>query len=318
MRDAGSIERVSLSASLALSRDCNLLVSGGRSRHGAVAGFEAFAGASYSLPGGAIGSLSYERASDGGGSTSVNLQKSLPLGTGFGYQVNASDGGGGAAGGRGIFQYQSPYGRYEAFYQRVNGQGVGTLSASGGIVAIGGTIFPTRPVGQGFALLRVPGVEGVTGFSSNQTVGRTNARGDLLIPEILPYYGNRIGIADTDVPIDYEIGATEKNVAPPYRGGSVILFPVQRLRVVTGSLLLEITGQIVVPAYGRLTLSVGGKKLELPIGSGGDFYLEYVDPGLYVGTVEFGAASCEFAIEVPRAQLPFVNLGTLRCRVGAP
>jgi len=318
MRDASSIERVSVSASLALSRGCNLLVSGGRSRHGAVAGFEAFAGASYSLPGGAIASLSRERTPDGGGSTSASLQKSLPLGTGFGYQVNASDGGGGAAGGRGVFQYQGPYGRYEAFYQRVNGQGVQTLSAAGGIVAIGGTIFPTRAVGQGFALLRVPGVEGVTGFSSNQPIGRTNARGDLLIPEILPYYGNRVGIADTDVPLDYEIGATEKNVAPPYRGGAVILFPVQRLRVVAGSLLLEISGQTVVPSYGRLTLSVGVKKLELPIGRGGDFYLENVDPGLYIGTVEFRAAACNFTIEVPQAQLPFANLGTLRCRVGAP
>ena len=76
------------------------------------------------------------------------------------------------------------------------------------------------PVGQSFALLRVPGVKGVEGFSSNQPIGRTNGSGDLLVPEILPYYGNRLSIADTDVPLDYvaDIGAQlagDPEAAPP-------------------------------------------------------------------------------------------------------
>jgi len=122
-------------------------------------------------------------------------------------------------------------------------------------------------------------VPGVAGFSSNQPAGRTNGRGDLLVPQILPYYGNRLSIADTDVPLDYEVAATEMNIAPPYRGGALVLFPVERIHPVVGLLLMEFSGRLIVPAYGRLTLIVGRKPKEFPLGSLGDFYLENVTPG---------------------------------------
>jgi outer membrane usher protein len=317
MRDTPSTARVSLSASAPLSRDWNVFLSGGRSLRAGGAALEAFAGLSYSLGGGAIASLTHERTADGVSSTSATVQKSLPLGAGYGYQVTAS-GGAASDSGRGLFQYQGPYGRYEAWYERLNGQSVETLSMSGGIVAIGGTVAPSRAVGQSFALLRVPGVPGVTGFSSNQPVGQTNRHGDLLVPEILPYYGNRVGIADTDVPQDYSIGETEKTVAPPYRGGALIVFPVARARAVTGFLRIEIDGEETVPAFGTLTLAAGGKQIESPIGSKGEFFLENIPPGRHEALVQTRSASCRIAIEVPDTREQFFNIGTLSCRAAAP
>ena len=64
----------------------------------------------------------------------------------------------------------------------------------------------------------VPGVGGVHGTLSNQVVGTTNKNGNLLIPNMLPYYGNRVGIEDKDIPFEYNINATEMTIAPPYRG----------------------------------------------------------------------------------------------------
>jgi len=317
MRDTSPIDRISLSASLPISRDANLLLSGGRARRGGAGTLEAFAGASYSFGRGIMASLSHDRSGDGA-TTSVNVQKPLPLAEGFGYQVNGSSVNSASGMARGVFQYQGDYGRYEASYEQVNGQDSKTLSASGGIVMVGGTVSATRAVGQSFALLRVPGVPGVAGFSSNQPVGRTNGRGDLLVPQILPYYGNRLSIADTDVPLDYEVAATEMNIAPPYRGGAVVLFPVERVHPVVGLLLMEFSGRLIVPAYGRLTLTIGKKLAEFPIGSLGDFYLENVAPGRHAVVVNYGTAACEITIEVPATEKPSVNLGTLRCKVDAP
>ena len=99
MRDTPSTGRVSLSASAALSRDWNVFLSGGRALHGAGAALEAFAGLSCSLGSGAIASLSHERTADGVSTTSATVQKSLPLGTGYGYQVTASGGGAADKGG---------------------------------------------------------------------------------------------------------------------------------------------------------------------------------------------------------------------------
>ncbi len=318
MRDTSPIDRISLSASLPIARGANLFLSGGRSRRGGAGTLEVFAGVSYSFAGGALASLSHDRSGDGGATTSITVQKQLPLAEGFGYQVNGSGVNGASTIARGVFQYQGDYGRYEASYEHLNGQDSKTLSASGGIVMVGGTVSATRAVGQSFALLRVPDVPGVAGFSSNQPVGRTNGRGDLLVPQILPYYGNRLSIADTDVPLDYEVAATEMTVAPPYRGGALVLFPVERLHPVVGLLLMEVSGRLIVPAYGRLTLTIGKKLTEFPIGSQGDFYLENVAPGRHSAVVNYGTAACEFTIEVPATEKPPVDLGTLRCRVDAP
>lgn len=318
MRDAKPTERVSLSASLGIAHDASLFVSGGRSRSAGVAALEAFAGVSYAIGGGTMASVSWERPGEGAATASASIQKSLPLGEGFGYQVNGSGASGGSSMARGVFQYQGSFGRYEASYDHVNGQDVQTLSASGGFVMVGDTLSASRAVGQSFALLRVPGVEGVAGFSSNQPVGRTNGRGDLLIPDILPYYGNRLSISDTDVPLDYSVGATELNIAPPYRGGALVLFPVERVRSAVGSLIMTVSGRDIVPAYGSLTLAVGKKQTEFPIGSLGDFYLEGVPPGRYPAVVGYGTAACEVTIEVPATEKTSVNLGTLRCTVDAP
>jgi outer membrane usher protein len=318
MRDTSPIDRASVSASLGISHDANLFLSGGRSRRGGKNTLEAFAGVSYTLAAGVVASLSYDRSGDAGGTTSVNVQKSLPLGEGVGYQLSGTGANGAPGMARGLLQYQGPIGRYEVSYERVNGQDVKTLRASGGIVVIGGTITPTRAVGQSFALLRVPGVPGVAGFSSNQPVGRTNGRGDLLVPNILPYYANRLSIADTDVPLDYAVEETERSIAPPYRGGALVLFPVERVRMVAGSIVMEFEGRTIVPAYGRLTLSLGNIPTDFPIGSLGEFYLQNVAPGRHTAVVSYGTASCEITIEVPATETPSIHLGTLRCPMVAP
>src|SRR3989304_5148519 len=100
------------------------------------------------------GSLSYQQR-DGVSTGNVALQKSLPLGTGFGYRFQASanqnenrlDT---------LLQYQGPYGRYEAGYDRSKGADSTVLSAAGGLAVIGGSIFPTRAVQESFALIQVP------------------------------------------------------------------------------------------------------------------------------------------------------------------
>jgi len=190
------------------------------------------------------------------------------------------------------------------------------LSASGGIVALGGTVLPTRPVVDSFALVRVPGLAGVHGSASNQVVGTTNNAGDLLIPSLIPYYGNQIGISSRDVPLDYEIDSVELTVATPYRGGAVVGFPVKRVTTVTGRVLIVEPGPERVPAYGELTVTgPDGKAQVSPIGGDGAFYLENLPPGRYPAAVEHKEAVCRFTLVVPASTSAFVKIGAVRCAV---
>jgi outer membrane usher protein len=282
---------------------------------------EVFAGVSYYFGNATTGSLSHEQRGSERTST-VELQRSLPVGDGVGYRLRAATardqtGGGGAV------QYQGPYGRYEVAGDVVDGHGSTALSVAGGLVAIGGAVYPTRPVQDSFALIRVPGVGGVRGYADNEEIGRTNARGDLLIPSLRPDLGNRLRIADEDIPLDRFVEETEQTVAAPFRGGAVVRFPVGRLQAVTGRLLVEAAGRVAPPGFGELSVTVGGRQADSPIGRDGEFYLENVPTGRYPALIVHDGLTCEFVLEVPPTQLPLVEVGTLRCRIpgdtgGAP
>jgi outer membrane usher protein len=313
-RDAPSYQRASLTNSSTLTRDVTLFLSFARVFQSSVQGNEAYVGLSWYLGSNTTALASYTRQ-DGANTGAIDVQKSLPVGTGFGYHANvtAGDGPNSASG---LVQYNAPFGHYEASAQRIGGETTSTLTASGAIVALGGTVLPARPVLDSFALIRVPGLADVRGSASNQDVGKTNASGDLLVPDLIPYYGNRIGIMDRDVPVDYEIDAIERTVATPYRGGAVVEFPVRRVSTVTGRVLLVEAGADVVPAYGELTVTgPDGKPQASPVGGDGAFYLENLAPGPHPAAVEYKGALCHFSLAVPTASSAFVNLGTVRCAV---
>jgi outer membrane usher protein len=313
-RDRGPEDRASIFSSVRLTDRATLLLSASRStQKGAKPTTEAFAGLSIALGDRTTATLSYQRQGDQN-LGSVEVQRSLPVGPGFGYRVRA-DATGETGQGAATVQYQGPYGRYEASYQRANSQDTTVLSAAGGLVALGGAAFATRPVSDSFALIRVPGVAGVQGYLNNQEIGRTNARGDLPVPDLLSYYGNRLGIAAQDIPLDYSVGSTERTVATPLRGGAVAAFPVQLIRAVTGSLVIVVAGETVIPAYGQLTVTAEGRQFDSPIGRDGEFYLDDVPTGRHPAIIAHETTRCSFTLDVPVAAGPVMNLGALRCVV---
>jgi outer membrane usher protein len=261
------------------------------------------------------GSLSYQNSDRSGGGT-LALQKSLPLGNGYGYRFQA----GAAEGSKNplldsLIQYQGPYGRYEANYTRVDGHNQTLLNTAGGLAVIGGDFFLTRPVQDSFAVIQVPGIAGVRGYSSNQDVGYTNGQGNLFVPNLLPYYGNRLSISDKDVPLNYTIAATEKLVAPPFRGGAVVSFPISKVQRLSGKVLLEQDGAALTPAYGQLRVRGDRGQSESPIGKLGEFYLENVGAGKFSATVDYKNKLCDFNLDIPTSDELEIDLGTVTCRL---
>jgi outer membrane usher protein len=312
-RDRGWTHRIGLLSSLRLTGRASLFVSANYfPGHQEGPENEFFAGVTYAFGRGITGSVFHQHSGDQS-STAMQVQKSPPLGPGFGYLVEGQLGEQNR--GSGVFRYQGDYGIYEASYGRFGDEDATTLSTFGSIVAIGGRVYPTRPIYDSFALIQVPGVAGVPGYISNQEVGRTNRWGDLVVPNLLSYYGNRVGIGAADVPLDYAIDATEKVIAPPYRGGALVTFPVRQTQSFTGTLVVETAGRRVIPAYGQLTVMADGGPIVSPLGKGGEFYLENLPAGTWHAKAEYKAGVCTFMLEIPVTDGPFVNLGTLRCVV---
>ena len=171
---------------------------------------------------------------DGEALTSVNVQRSLPLGPGFGFRVDADAQEPYRT--TGIFEAQ---GRRGIIGVRVDGsrddKTVGTINLAGSIVAIGGEVLLSRPVDDGFALVKVPDSPGVRVLANNQPVGRTGRRGSLFVPDLRSYLSNPIGIVQDDLPVETKLGAISQEVAVPYRGGAVVTFAATVIRALTGA-----------------------------------------------------------------------------------
>jgi outer membrane usher protein len=327
-RDADPQQRVSASVSVRLTSRANLFVTASHARQPGVKSDTAvFTGLTYYLGDRTTATASNE-VSRHQNTSALEAQRSLPLGTGVGYRARVVraeqdlpqvDGrsGGSTVDYQGLadLQYQSPYGFYEASYERTGGRDTTMLTAAVGLVAIGGGVHLSRPVEDGFALIKVPGVPGVRGALNNQEVGRTDSRGTLLVPNLLPYYGNRLSIADQDIPIDYSIGATERLVGPPVKGGSVVTFPAHRVQAYMGTLTVEAGGRTMTPTYGELTVTAEGRTYESPIGHDGEFYLENLPAGRHPAVVEHKDGVCRFTLETPVSPASLVDMGPVRCSV---
>lgn len=325
-RDAQPQERVSGAVSVRLTNRANMFVTASHSRQpGLKPDTAVFTGFTYYLGDQTTATVSHA-VSRHQQTSAVEVQRSLPLGTGLAYRARATraeqdlpqvDGrsGGSTVDYQGLadVQYQSQYGFYEASYERTGGRNSTMLTAANGIVAIGGGVHLSRPVQDGFALISVPGVAGVRGSLNNQEIGRTDSRGKLLVPNLLPYYGNRLGIADQDIPIDYSIGVTERTVGPPVKGGSVVTFPARRVQALIGTLVVEIAGRTVTPAYGQLVVTADGQTFESPIGRDGEFYLENLPRGSHPAVIDHKDAACRFTLDAPVSPASLVDVGTVRC-----
>lgn len=311
MRDTSDTDQLSLSATVLAFRGASVLVSLTRSRDATGYHNGGFVGLTFA-PGQRTTAAVSSRAVDGSTTTTASVEQSLPVGEGFGYRLQGVQAGGQTTG-DGLFSYQGPFGLYELEEAGGGASSSTSVRASGSIVAIGGRVFAARAIGESYALIRVPDVEGVRGLANNQVVGRTDAGGDLLLPSLLPYYGNRLGIADADVPLDYQIGATERTVATPVRGGAVVTFPVQRYQGFRGRVVVAVKGREVAPANGELTVDSNGTRIASPIGVNGEFELANVRPGRYPSTVEFTDGSCRFFMVVPKSAAAIVDLGVLKC-----
>ncbi|MEH2244838.1 fimbria/pilus outer membrane usher protein [Nostoc sp.] len=311
-RDRGQRNRIFLFNTIRLSDRSNLSINLSHSSQATESSInEIFIGFNYSL-GNATSANLTEGISNKKAVTTLSLQQSPPLGEGFGYRLQLSPSEEQLPG-NGTLRYQAPFGIYELNYDHNrNGENATTL-ASGSIVAIGNNIFFTRPVTGSYALIQVPTVGGVRGYMSNQEIGRTNSRGNLLIPNLLPYYGNNIRIQDEDIPLNYRVDANEKVIAPSFRGGAIVRFPIQRIQSIIGNIFIEVSGKIIIPVYGQLTVNVNGNQINSPIGNQGEFYLENITPGRYIANVEYAQGMCTFDLNIPQSEQKIVKLGSLKC-----
>jgi outer membrane usher protein len=318
-RDAANGIRAAVRGTWAVAAGRQLGLSASLARQaGASAAWEIFATFSMQLP--YAHSLDLGARTGGTGESGwLTAARSLGVGPGVGYRVEARTGDGELA--ALDLRGQTTLG-WAAFSERWIDPLTGAsarheaLEAATGVVLIDGELHVTRPVEGSYALIVLDGAADVHVSLDGQQVGTTNSSGRLFIPGLLPYYGNRITIRDSDLPLDFKVNEVERYVAPRFRGGTVEHFDVGPTRVVVGRVVLALDdkkeARDVAPEWGEIAVELPTGRVVSPIGEGGAFWLEGLAAGRQEALVRWSGRLCRFTLDVA-AKPGIVDVGVLRC-----
>ena len=248
--------------------------------------------------------------SPGAEEAQIQVGRNLPAGSGVGYRLI------GGMGDSDIRQaelnLQNQIGTYSVGAAQSNGQESFRGNARGGVAFIGGSAFLSRPITDSFAVAQVPDYAGVGIYVDNQLVGRTDTKGNALLPRLRAYQMNKVRIEQADLPLDAQIDAVQLDAVPYFRTGLLLKFPIKRSRGALLTVVLENGDPLPAGALAEIIRDSDEEDEVFPAGMGGELYLT----GLATSNrlrVTWLKQSCEFMLTFPESTEPLPYLGTHTC-----
>lgn len=239
---------------------------------------------------------------------SVQISHSLPVGSGFGYNVLAT--GGQEANSQATVYAQSGVGTYSAGFAQQDNQQAYRFEALGSVAWLDHGLYASRALGSSFAVVKVPGFSHVGVYNDNQLVGYTNSSGNVLVPNLLPYQKNRMTLDLKDLPLSANLQENREVAIPYVNSGIIVRFPVQPLRA--GIVYLLQTNGKPVPL--GATIFSNSKRQPFPVGYHGKAYLpdmQYLNSLL----VKWDGHSCLADVAYPKIGYHVLpDLGEVICQ----
>ena len=235
----------------------------------------------------------------------ATLQGNMPKGAGYGYRLmTRSDHSAEAA-----LSWQNDVGTYSLEAARAYDSNAARLGASGGLAVLGGDVFASRRLDQSFAVARIADYPNVRLLADNQFVGRTNASGSALIPDLRAYDRNVISVDQRDLPLDAQIGSLKLEVVPYFRSGVAVTFPIRQTRGATFTIRLE-NGQ---PMPMGATVQQEGKAEFHTVGEAGEVYVTGLEASNRLRAM-WRNQQCEFDVLFVAGTDPLPDLGVHVCK----
>lgn len=259
-------------------------------------------------------SVNANRSDDGTRNFSAQLSRSVPPGEGFGYRVGWNEAG--AAQSQDFtsyLQWNAP-----AFSLSLDTGDTRApdsssrrreVAAFGAVAYAGGAWGLSRLINDSFAIVRVgDGVAGVPVLANSQEVGRSNASGQMVVPDISAYNESRVSISLKDVPLEYSVPREKFTVTPALRSGVLLDFGVRRMRALAGTIRLGTGFEKQDGDNLPVRLLRGGVARDFMTGREGRYYVEDIAPGDYRGEVQTLQGRCSFKLSVPESTDPILTL----------
>ncbi|MDE2305207.1 MAG: fimbrial biogenesis outer membrane usher protein [Gammaproteobacteria bacterium] len=232
----------------------------------------------------------------------ASYTESPPVGPGNGYRLSLSSAGNYDA------DWQRQFEQAGIEFEAARNAGISGRNAylNGSLTLLDGQVHATRQINGSFAAVDLDGLPNVPVYVENQLTTRTDASGKAILYNLRPYEANRISVDPADLPLDTQIDAASETVAPPYRSGIVVRFPVERVRGATFHLVRDDGKPVPVGAI------VDFKGETFPVVLDGLVYVTGYDHGLGADAHWPGGA-CRFRVPPPVDDRPLPDLGRIEC-----
>jgi outer membrane usher protein len=233
----------------------------------------------------------------------ASVQRSLPVGEGYGYYLRTNNDRTVAGG----LQYAGPVGRYSVEAATEQGRAAMRASAAGGVAWVGDTMLFAQPIEQSFAVVKVGDLDDVRVLQSNQDVGRTQS-GRLALAQIPSLNGVTIAVDPLTVPMDVALDRTSQLVVTLPRTGVIVDFIATRER----SALVRLALPSGAPVPTGAVVQIEGREEMFPVGHDGEAYLtRLVDRQSLV--IRINGTRCRVVLTLDPAGPAIADIGPLRC-----
>jgi outer membrane usher protein len=174
-------------------------------------------------------------------------------------------------------------------------------------------LFAGRRIDGSFALVEVPGQQGVMVYADNQPVARTDRDGFALVPRLRAYQHNPIRIDMKGLPIDAVADVLEKSAVPAARSGLKLKFPIRSTR----SAMMHLVRDDGTPVPPGAEVRTAGQSEPAFVALEGRFYLTDPSDG-QVLEVRWATGTCNARLPIVDQDAPMPELGTVRCSGVSP
>lgn len=257
------------------------------------------------------GTLSFgmERSQQGEQVQRVNYSRAVPVAGGVGYNL------GYAGGDREAYRQADLTWRLQSVQLQAGAYGsreqmTRWADASGSLVWMDAGVFAANRIDDAFVVVSTDGFADVPVRYENQTVGRTDSKGHLLVPWSSAYYRGKYEIDPLELPANVRAADVEQRVAVRRGSGYLLEFPLRKVRAAS----------VVLVDAGQQDLALGSQVLHVQsgaqavVGWDGLVYLEDLAPHntLQVDLAGGGHCQVQFAVEGEGDDVPLI--GPLVCQ----
>lgn len=238
--------------------------------------------------------------------STIQLNRSLPSDTGFGYNITANMGD--TPNQRAILNYQGPYGNYSLGAGHQSNTTDYQANVAGSLTLFDEHIYFNRTITSSFGIAKVADIPNITIYADNQPIGKTHKDGTLLVPNLRPYEKSTLKIDPNELPLDTQLITNEINVIPFLHSGVLANFKVSHSR----NAIFKVIDRQNQPLPSE-TIIVNQAQQEFPIGMNGEVFATQLDEVTHF-TATWEDKTCHFSLSYPKTNEPIPDLGVVVCK----